>query len=120
MSELVELFIAEKKRIGRSAHYERSMRYAMTSHAAQGLTVDKVFVAGAISQEGLYVSATRGRESIRVFVPDRGEFLRAAGLRSEARMSALEFMRQSNRQIGQHIGFRRRLGRNGTRISNCP
>ena len=68
--------------------------YAMTSHAAQGLTVDKVFVAGAISQEGLYVSATRGREGIRVFVPDREEFLRAGGLRSEARMSALEFMRQ--------------------------
>jgi hypothetical protein len=68
--------------------------YAMTSHAAQGLTVDKVFVAGAISQEGLYVSATRGRESIRVFVPDRDEFLRAGGLRGEARMSALEFVRQ--------------------------
>ena len=68
--------------------------YAMTSHAAQGLTVDKVFVAGAISQEGMYVSATRGREGIRVFVSDRDEFLRAGGLRSEARMSASEFMRQ--------------------------
>jgi hypothetical protein len=68
--------------------------YAMTSHAAQGLTVDKVFVAGAISQEGLYVSATRGREGIRVFVPNREAFLQAGGLRSEARMSALEFMRQ--------------------------
>ncbi|MDP3073055.1 MAG: MobF family relaxase [Opitutaceae bacterium] len=68
--------------------------YAMTSHAAQGLTVDKVFVAGAISREGLYVSATRGREGIRVFVPDREAFLDAAGLRSEARMSALEFVRQ--------------------------
>ena len=68
--------------------------YAMTSHAAQGLTVDKVFVAGATSQEGLYVSATRGREGIRVFVPDREAFLGAGGLRSEARMSALEFMRQ--------------------------
>ena len=27
--------------------------YALTSHAAQGLTVDKVFLAGAISGEGL-------------------------------------------------------------------
>jgi ATP-dependent exoDNAse (exonuclease V) alpha subunit len=68
--------------------------YAMTSHAAQGLTVDKVFVAGAISEEGLYVSATRGREGIRVFVPDREAFLQAGGLSREARMSALEFMRQ--------------------------
>lgn len=68
--------------------------YAMTSHAAQGMTVDKVFVAGAISREGLYVSATRGRESIRIFVPDREEFLDTAGLRSEARLSAIEFTRR--------------------------
>jgi integrase len=27
LSELVELFVSEKRRIGRSAHYERSMRY---------------------------------------------------------------------------------------------
>lgn len=27
LSELVELFVAEKRRIGRSAHYEQSMRY---------------------------------------------------------------------------------------------
>ena len=71
--------------------------YAMTSHAAQGLTVDKVFVAGAISQEGLYVSATRGREGIRIFVPDREAFIHASGLRSEVRMSAMEFMRQHAR-----------------------
>ncbi|HRG57069.1 MAG TPA: hypothetical protein PLG56_13570, partial [Lacunisphaera sp.] len=68
--------------------------YAMTSHAAQGLTVDKVFVAGAVSREGLYVSATRAREGIRIFVPDRTAFLDAAGLKSEARLSAMEFARQ--------------------------
>jgi conjugative relaxase-like TrwC/TraI family protein len=67
--------------------------YALTSHAAQGVTVDKVFLAGAATREGLYVSATRGRESVRIFVPDRREFLDAAGLRSEARSSALEFTR---------------------------
>ena len=67
--------------------------YALTSHAAQGLTVDKVFLAGASSREGLYVAATRGRESVRIFVPDREQFLDAAGLRSEARTSALEFAR---------------------------
>lgn len=67
--------------------------YAMTSHAGQGLTVDKVFIAGAISREGLYVSATRGREAIRVFVSDREAFLDATSLKSEARMSALEFVR---------------------------
>jgi len=74
--------------------------YAMTSHAAQGLTVDKVFVAGAVSREGLYVSATRGREGIRIFVPDREAFLDAAGLNSEARMSATEFARLHRSQTG--------------------
>lgn len=67
--------------------------YALTSHASQGITVDKVFLAGAASREGLYVAATRGRESVRIFVPDREAFLGAAGLRSEARTSALEFTR---------------------------
>jgi conjugative relaxase-like TrwC/TraI family protein len=67
--------------------------YALTSHASQGTTVDKVFLAGAASCEGLYVAATRGRESVRIFVPDREQFLDAVGLRSEARTSAIEFIR---------------------------
>lgn len=75
--------------------------YALTSHAAQGLTVDKVFLAGAMSHEGLYVSATRGREAIRIFVPDREAFLTATGLKSEARISAFEFVRQ--RAIGMDL-----------------
>jgi conjugative relaxase-like TrwC/TraI family protein len=68
--------------------------YAMTSHAAQGLTVDKVFLAGAASREGLYVSATRGREAVRVFVADREAFLEGVGLRSEERLSATELVRR--------------------------
>ena len=47
-----------------------------------------------MSREGLYVSATRGREAIRVFVPDRAAFLDVAELKHEVRMSALEFERQ--------------------------
>lgn len=72
--------------------------YALTSHASQGVTVDKVFLAGAASREGLYVAATRGRESVRIFVPDREDFLDAACLRSEARTSALEFTRHRSLQ----------------------
>jgi conjugative relaxase-like TrwC/TraI family protein len=68
--------------------------YALTSHAAQGLTVDKVFLAGAVSREGLYVSATRGREAVRVFVPNREAFLETTAFKSESRVSALEFVRQ--------------------------
>ncbi len=77
--------------------------YALTSHASQGITVDKVFLAGAASREGLYVAATRGRESVRIFVPDREAFLDAAGLRSEARTSALEFSRAIRPALRTHL-----------------
>jgi conjugative relaxase-like TrwC/TraI family protein len=77
--------------------------YALTSHASQGLTVDKVFLAGAASREGLYVAATRGRESVRIFVSDREEFLDAAGLRCEARTSALEFTRSIRPALRSHL-----------------
>ncbi|MFZ5495339.1 MAG: MobF family relaxase [Verrucomicrobiota bacterium] len=81
--------------------------YALTSHSSQGTTVDKVFLAGAASREGLYVAATRGRESVRIFVPNRELFLDAAGLRSEARTSAIEFIR--HREI--RPAFRSHLAR---------
>lgn len=77
--------------------------YALTSHAAQGITVDKVFLAGAASREGLYVAATRGRESVRIFVPDREDFLDAVGLRSEVRTSALEFTRSIRPALRSHL-----------------
>ncbi len=77
--------------------------YALTSHASQGVSVDKVFMAGAASHEGLYVSATRGRESVRIFVPDREAFLDATGLRSERRISALEFTRTIRPAIRTHL-----------------
>jgi len=35
LSELVELFVAEKRRIGRSAHYEKSMRYYLDGFMSQ-------------------------------------------------------------------------------------
>jgi hypothetical protein len=75
--------------------------YALTSHAAQGTTVNSVFIAGAMTQEGLYVSATRGRQSIRVFTPDRAAFLDAASLKTEDRMSALEFERYAKDRVPQ-------------------
>ena len=77
--------------------------YALTSHASQGITVDRVFLAGATSREGLYVAATRGRESVRIFVPDREAFLDVAGLRSEARTSALEFTRAIRPALRNHL-----------------
>ena len=50
--------------------------YAVTSHAAQGKTVDEVLVVAssrslpAINQEQFYVSISRGRERCQVFTDD--------------------------------------------------
>lgn len=57
--------------------------YASTSHAAQGKTVDKVFVAmgqdalAAASREQFYVSVSRGRESVKLYTDDKEAMLDA-------------------------------------------
>jgi conjugative relaxase-like TrwC/TraI family protein len=69
--------------------------YAVTSHASQGDTVEKVFVA--ISSESLpattertaYVALTRGREQAMVFTDDRVAMLKAMS-RPDDPMSATE------------------------------
>ena len=81
--------------------------YALTSHAAQGMTVDAVFMTDPISREGLYVSATRGRESIRIFTPDRDALLDASRLVSEERITATEFARKL--QLGDTPPHRSRV-----------
>lgn len=48
LPELVEAFIAEKKRIGRSAHYEKSMRYYLNGFIAY---VGQEFRIGDITRE---------------------------------------------------------------------
>lgn len=69
--------------------------YVATSHAAQGRTVDWVFVAqsraalGASSAEQFYVSVSRGREGVRVYTDDRAA-LAAAIAKTSHRRSAVE------------------------------
>jgi conjugative relaxase-like TrwC/TraI family protein len=69
--------------------------YAATSHASQGVTVDKVFVGissesfPATSQRSAYVALTRGREQVVLFTDDRQELLKAA-IRADEPMSATE------------------------------
>ncbi|HEX3147020.1 MAG TPA: MobF family relaxase [Gemmataceae bacterium] len=69
--------------------------YATTSHASQGKTVDRVFVAlgpesaVAASREQFYVSVSRGREGVQIFCRDKAE-LREAVERSATRLSATE------------------------------
>ena len=73
--------------------------YAVTSHAAQGKTVDEVLVVAssrslpAINQEQFYVSISRGRERCQVFTDDT-ELLRSHVTHSSARLAAIEAMPQ--------------------------
>ena len=73
--------------------------YAITSHAAQGKTVDEVLLVAssrslpAINQEQFYVSISRGRERCQVFTDD-SELLRLHVTHSSARLAAVEAMPQ--------------------------
>ncbi|HEX3857239.1 MAG TPA: MobF family relaxase [Verrucomicrobiae bacterium] len=69
--------------------------YAVTSHAAQGKTVDEVLVVAssrslaAINQQQFYVSISRGRERCQVFTDDK-DLLRSHVTHSNARIAAVE------------------------------
>jgi conjugative relaxase-like TrwC/TraI family protein len=76
--------------------------YAITSHAAQGKTVDRVFVVqSGISMQAadanqFYVSVSRGRELVRVYT-DNVEALRSSVGRERERPAALEVVPPRNR-----------------------
>ncbi|MBI3853667.1 MAG: relaxase domain-containing protein, partial [Verrucomicrobia bacterium] len=69
--------------------------YAVTSHAAQGKTVDEVLVVAssrslpAVHQEQFYVSISRGRERCQIFTDD-SDLLRSHVTHSSARLAAVE------------------------------
>ncbi len=71
--------------------------YAVTSHAAQGKTVDEVLVVAssrslpAVHQEQFYVSISRGRERCQIFTDD-SDLLRSHVTHSSARLAAVEAM----------------------------
>jgi conjugative relaxase-like TrwC/TraI family protein len=77
--------------------------YAVTSHAAQGKTVDEVLVVAssrslpAVHQEQFYVSISRGRDICRVFTDD-AELLRSHVTRSSARLAAVEVVARVHRR----------------------
>lgn len=84
--------------------------YALTSHASQGVTVDKVFVGissqslPATDQRTAYVALTRGKEQAVIFTDDRKELLRAVS-RADDPISATEL----NGTAEQKPGLRERL-----------
>jgi hypothetical protein len=69
--------------------------YVVTSHASQGVTLDKVFIGvssqsfPATYQRTAYVAATRAKEQAQLFTDDRKELLRAFG-RTDDPLSATE------------------------------
>jgi conjugative relaxase-like TrwC/TraI family protein len=69
--------------------------YAVTSHAAQGKTVDEVLVVAsarslpAVSREQFYVSISRGRERCQIFTDD-SDLLRSHVAHSGERLAAIE------------------------------
>ncbi len=73
--------------------------YAVTSHAAQGKTVDEVLVVAssrslaAVHQQQFYVSISRGRERCQIFTDDT-ERLRSHVTHSSERLAAVEAMPQ--------------------------
>ena len=68
----------------------------MTSHTAQGRTVDHVYVvmnqfSEAANEKALYVSASRGRERVRLFCDSQDTLWRALE-RPGTRLSAIEML----------------------------
>ena len=72
--------------------------YVDTSHASQGKTVDRVFIAvgdqslKAANRAQWYVSVSRGRESVKIYTED-AEALKSAVQKSPERMSVSELLR---------------------------
>lgn len=90
--------------------------YCVTSYAAQGKTVDRVLIAQgsdsfrASSREQFYVSASRARESVRVFTDDASA-LQSAIQRSGQRLSASELAHSPTDRLRDHGGLVARLTR---------
>ena len=90
----------------------------VTSHASQGMTVDRVLIAmgemseAAMSREQFYVSVSRGKFLAKVFTNMTPEELRAAIQKGDDRMTATEFVStqpataplpESNRAMAKHV-----------------
>ncbi len=88
--------------------------YCVTSHAAQGKTVDRVFIAQAsesfpaTSREQFYVSASRARESLTVYTDDKAG-LRLAIQHTDPRVTATELLRPSANHPAWVASVKRRV-----------
>ncbi len=77
--------------------------YVVTSHASQGVTVDKVFIGmssesfPATYQRTAYVAVTRGKEQALIFTDDRNELLKAIS-RPDDPLSATEISEDTQKK----------------------
>ncbi len=97
--------------------------YVVTSHASQGVTVDKVFVGvssesfPATYQRTAYVAVTRGKEQAQIFTDDRKELLKAIS-RPDDPLSATELAESTNKPaVRDRLGKSLALGRQQAAIA---
>ena len=89
--------------------------YVVTSHASQGVTVDKVFVGvssesfPATYQRTAYVALTRGREQAQIYTDDRNELLKAVS-RADEPLSATELSESPQQNPALPARLMKRLG----------
>jgi conjugative relaxase-like TrwC/TraI family protein len=102
--------------------YHIDQGVAVTSHAAQGKTVDQVIVSAPVesfsqvSQEQLYVSMSRARHAMHL-VTDNKTALRAAVTRSSKRLSPWELVNGVDQE--RMISIRRAFEANQERYRNA-
>jgi len=91
--------------------------YVVTSHASQGVTVDKVFVGmssesfPATTERTAYVALTRGREQVQIFTDDSKELLKAVS-RPDDPMSATELSESTEQNAALQNGLMQGQGFN--------
>jgi hypothetical protein len=88
--------------------------FVVTSHASQGKTVDVSLIAlgsesfAAANREQLYVSASRGREAVRLYTDDKASMFDAVKA-SAARLSASELLEEKPAAHAKRPGLMQRL-----------
>lgn len=91
---------------GTAVHFRHG--YVHTSFGSQGKTVQRVLLgmsaasAAAMNQEQMYVSASRGKESLRLYTDDKAA-VRAAIKHSSRKLAAVDLRRQKREPKGHPI-----------------
>nr|WP_321485598.1 MobF family relaxase [uncultured Draconibacterium sp.] len=86
--------------------------YVMTSHASQGKTVDRVFIAQpsatfpASNAKQFYVSVSRGREEVKIYTDSKDDLLDHIAISGD-RLSATELSKRHTHEFEQRINTTR-------------